>query len=327
MRLNSLPLQADLSKQQHYLMALEERGCLQRSADTLQPVKVTVLELQKKPKSKPSAFQETYIKPTALGQTGKSPQHPASSHRPFPSESVPSFLWSTYPFGFCELLWLSKLSESICFCWTGAVSLLHPWWEHLIQQLLLFPLPCSLLIDQHFICHFSTQSVTHHKTLLQLRYQHFCKAGPVGGNAFTMASTQVKTHKPVWASLKTAGRHWTFSGGSTDFGVYIEEFSTGAPTQQGERWGSLCKNTLAKEPHPEPRHDECSKFFGDKMQPGNFIFRSRNNPWVILVKGSMPVWRRQCQRPLQLEPCIWRLYTMQLKKGVLCQIGYLTQLV
>lgn len=61
----------------------------------------------------------------------------------------------------------------------------------------------------HFICLFSTQSVTHHETLLQLRYQHFCKAGPVGGRAFTMASTQVKSHKPVQASLKTAGQKGT----------------------------------------------------------------------------------------------------------------------
>lgn len=53
MRLNSLPLQADLSQQQYYLMALEEWGCLQGGTDTLQPVKVTVLELQKK-KTNPS---------------------------------------------------------------------------------------------------------------------------------------------------------------------------------------------------------------------------------------------------------------------------------
>lgn len=60
-------------------MALEERGRLQGSTDTLQPVKVTVLELQKIPKSKASVLQEAYIKTTALGQTEKSPLLPASS--------------------------------------------------------------------------------------------------------------------------------------------------------------------------------------------------------------------------------------------------------
>lgn len=45
-------------------MAFEERGCLQGSTDTLQPVKVTVLELQKN-QTKLSALQEAYIKTAA----------------------------------------------------------------------------------------------------------------------------------------------------------------------------------------------------------------------------------------------------------------------
>lgn len=51
--------QAVLSKHDYYLVALEERGRLQSSTDTLQSVKVTVLELQKR-KRKPSVLQETY---------------------------------------------------------------------------------------------------------------------------------------------------------------------------------------------------------------------------------------------------------------------------
>lgn len=132
------------------------------------------------------------------------------------AEGVPltpctSILPQTSPFGECPLcftihlcFWLlqhpvsscgfQNLVEGFAFC---RVSLLHPWREHLIQQLLLFPLPSTLLIDQLFICQFSTQSVTHHKKLLQLCYQHFCKVSPVGGRAFMMASTKIKTHQPV----------------------------------------------------------------------------------------------------------------------------------
>lgn len=109
-------------------MALEERGRLQGSADTLQPVKVTVLELQKKKNEKPkmSALQEAYIKTAAWS---RQESHPSQHHfhdtmfawrdaRGVPQllctqhpptdlstgRGVPCFLGSTYPFGLYSIL-------------------------------------------------------------------------------------------------------------------------------------------------------------------------------------------------------------------------------
>lgn len=55
-------------------MALEERGRLQGSADTLQPVKVTVLELQKKKQRKTQDVSTagSLHKNCCMEQTGKS---------------------------------------------------------------------------------------------------------------------------------------------------------------------------------------------------------------------------------------------------------------
>lgn len=134
-------------------MALEERGCLQGSADTLQPVKVTVLELQKKTQIQAISVAGNLHKNHCIEADRKVTPEPSILPQTFPFGESPPFLWSTSPFGFYSTLWtpwLSKLSESLCFCELVLSAECPCCVQHLIQQLLLFLLPWTRLIDQLF---------------------------------------------------------------------------------------------------------------------------------------------------------------------------------
>lgn len=97
-------------------MALEERGCLQGSTDTLQPVQVTVLELQKKPQIQGMSVAGNLHKTHCTGADRKVTPVPSILPQTFPSGEFVMIHFSFWLLHHPELLWLSRLSESICFC-------------------------------------------------------------------------------------------------------------------------------------------------------------------------------------------------------------------
>lgn len=96
-------------------MALEEWGCLQGSTDTLQSVKVTVLELEKEETQAVSAAGNLH---GLHGQTGKSPLPacPPLLHGEMLgvslSHPVLGILPQTCPLGECPLFFSTHLSFS-----------------------------------------------------------------------------------------------------------------------------------------------------------------------------------------------------------------------